>query len=250
MEKLLLIDDDRELCQLLEEYLSAEGFEVDTAHDGDLALSKAQSADYAAIVLDVMLPKRNGFEVLKNLRQNHSTPVLMLTAKGDTIDRVVGLEIGADDYLPKPCDPRELVARLRAVLRRATPQQGANNGLDSLQVEELQLHPGSRSVHWEGREVPLTGTEFNVLELLARRAGQVISKDELTEQALNRKLTPYDRSIDVHVSNIRKKLHQSGAEKDLIINVRGAGYMLILSHNAEASQNILAGQKPKENPEQ
>lgn len=234
MAKLLLIDDDRELCQLLEEYLTAEGFEVDTAHDGDLALTKAQSADYAAIVLDVMLPKRNGFEVLKHLRQNHqSTPVLMLTAKGDTIDRVVGLEIGADDYLPKPCDPRELVARLRAVLRRAAPQDARPQGLDNLQVEDLQLHMGSRSVQWDGREVALTGTEFNVLELLARRAGQVVSKDELTEQALNRKLTPYDRSIDVHVSNIRKKLHEAGAEKDLIINVRGAGYMLILSQNAE-----------------
>ena len=234
MPKLLLIDDDRELCQLLEEYLTAEGFEVDTAHDGDLALTKAQASDYAAIVLDVMLPKRNGFEVLKNLRQNHqSIPVLMLTAKGDTIDRVVGLEIGADDYLPKPCDPRELVARLRAVLRRAAPQNTRQNGLDNLQVEALQLHLGSRSVYWDRHEVPLTGTEFNVLELLARRAGQVISKDELTEQALNRKLTPYDRSIDVHVSNIRKKLHEAGAEKDLIINVRGAGYMLILSQNAE-----------------
>jgi len=233
MAKLLLIDDDRELCQLLEEYLTAEGFEVDTAHDGDLALTKARSSDYAAVVLDVMLPKRNGFEVLKDLRQNHCTPVLMLTAKGDTIDRVVGLEIGADDYLPKPCDPRELVARLRAVLRRAAPQDAQQQVLDNLQVEELQLHPGSRSVHWDEYEVPLTGTEFNVLELLTRRAGQVISKDELTEQALNRKLTPYDRSIDVHVSNIRKKLHQAGAEKDLIINVRGAGYMLILSQNAE-----------------
>ncbi|WP_027330908.1 response regulator transcription factor [Marinimicrobium agarilyticum] len=233
MVKLLLIDDDQELCQLLNEYLTAEGFQVDMAHDGEQALEQVTRDNYAAIVLDVMLPKRSGFDVLKEVRQKYTTPVLMLTAKGDTIDRVVGLEIGADDYLPKPCDPRELVARLRAVLRRATPTPQMPGGSGSLQVEDLRLHLGSRSAHWQDEDVPLTGTEFSVLELLVRRAGQVISKDELTEQALNRKLTPYDRSIDVHVSNIRKKLTAAGARREMIINVRGAGYMLTLNEQTE-----------------
>ncbi|ROQ20340.1 MULTISPECIES: response regulator transcription factor [Marinimicrobium] len=233
MVKLLLIDDDQELCQLLNEYLTAEGFEVDVAHDGEQALEQVNRGHYAAIILDVMLPKRSGFDVLKSVRQKYTTPVLMLTAKGDTIDRVVGLEIGADDYLPKPCDPRELVARLRAVLRRAGSAVQSPGGAETLQVEALRLHLGSRSAHWQDHDVPLTGTEFSVLELLVRQAGQVISKDELTEQALNRKLTPYDRSIDVHVSNIRKKLTSAGARREMIINVRGAGYMLTLNDTHE-----------------
>jgi DNA-binding response OmpR family regulator len=232
MTKLLLIDDDKELTQLINEYLTAEGFEVDMVHDGQQALDIPDPEKYAAIVLDVMLPVKSGFEVLKQLRKKCQTPVLMLTARGDTIDRVIGLEIGADDYLPKPCDPRELVARIRAVLRRAVPATATQPAVERLTTEKLSLHLGSRSVSWNEIDVPLTGTEFSVLELLVRSAGQVISKDDMTEQALNRKLTPYDRSIDVHVSNIRKKLTQAGASKDLIINVRGAGYMLTLSHEA------------------
>lgn len=232
MNKLLLIDDDKELTQLINEYLSAEGFEVDMVHDGQQAAEITNFDQYAAIVLDVMLPVRSGFEVLKLLRQKSQTPVLMLTAKGDTIDRVIGLELGADDYLPKPCDPRELVARIRAVLRRAIPTNNHHPAVERISAEKLTLHLGSRSVTWEETDVPLTGTEFSVLELLVRRAGQVISKDDMTEQALNRKLTPYDRSIDVHVSNIRKKLTHAGANKELIINVRGAGYMLTLSDDA------------------
>lgn len=232
MNKLLLIDDDKELTQLINEYLTAEGFEVDMVHDGQQALEVANYDQYAAIVLDVMLPIRSGFEVLKQLRQKSQTPVLMLTAKGDTIDRVIGLEIGADDYLPKPCDPRELVARIRAVLRRAAPGTNRHPAIERLTAEKLTLHLGSRGVTWEDVDVPLTGTEFSVLELLVRSAGQVISKDDMTEQALNRKLTPYDRSIDVHVSNIRKKLTHAGANKELIINVRGAGYMLTLNDDA------------------
>src|SRR5690625_3009804 len=229
MAKLLVIYHDQELCQLLQEYLAAEGFGVDLAHDGQQALEQVQKVPYAAIILDVMLPIRSGFEVLKELRQNYSTPVLMLTAKGDTIDRVVGLEIGADDYLPKPCDPRELVARVRAVLRRAAPNIPTGSSPERLTVENISLHLRSRTTTWQDIEVPLTGTAFSVLELLARQTGRVISKQELTEQALNRKLTPYDRSSDVHVSNIRKKLTAAGAHKDLIINVRGARYMLTVS---------------------
>jgi two-component system response regulator CpxR len=182
-----------------------------------------------------MLPIRNGFDVLKNLRQHNQTPVIMLTAKGDTVDRVIGLEIGADDYLAKPCDPRELVARIRAILRRANQKEVTTNSVERLSSGKLSLHLGTRTTTWEGNEVPLTGTEFSVLEILVRRAGQVISKDEMTEQALNRKLTPYDRSIDVHVSNIRKKITAAGSSKDLIINVRGAGYMLTMNDDDSAA---------------
>lgn len=228
MNRLLLIDDDKELNQLLCEYLTTEGFEVTSAYDGEVGIQLATQEQFSAIVLDVMLPVYNGFEVLKMLRKTHQTPVVMLTAKGDTVDRVIGLEIGADDYLPKPCDPRELVARIRAILRRAHTNEPIPVKLEKITSGPLVLHLGSRQVTWNNSEIILTGTEFSVLEILVRQAGQVISKDDMTEQALNRKLTPYDRSIDVHVSNIRKKLTAAGANKELIINVRGAGYMLTL----------------------
>ncbi|MDO3384179.1 response regulator transcription factor [Gilvimarinus algae] len=241
MADILLIDDDRELSELLQEYLNAEGFSVSVAYDGSQALEMARENQYTAMILDVMLPRHSGFDVLKKLRQSaelgqQETPVIMLTAKGDTIDRVIGLEIGADDYLPKPCDPRELVARLRAVLRRTAASQRIQPEADTLQVDHLVLQLGSRSAYWDQTQLPLTGTEFSVLELLVRQAGQVISKDDLTEQALGRKLTPYDRSIDVHVSNIRKKLAAAGASKDQIINVRGAGYMLTRASEAPAAK--------------
>lgn len=241
MTDILLIDDDRELSELLQEYLSTEGFNVSTAYDGEQALVQAKGNRYEAIILDVMLPRLSGFDVLKKLRQQpdleqQNTPVIMLTAKGDTVDRVIGLEIGADDYLPKPCDPRELVARIRAILRRtAQSAQHLPDNVD-LEVDHLLLQLGSRGAFWQKTPLPLTGTEFSVLELLVRHAGQVISKDELTERALGRKLTPYDRSIDVHVSNIRKKLSGAGASKDLIINVRGAGYMLTRTSERQAHQ--------------
>lgn len=234
MLKVLLIDDDKELSHLLGEYLSTEGFAIDMAYDGQAALDMALKNTYSVIVLDVMLPVRNGFDVLKQLRQHHQTPVIMLTAKGDTVDRVIGLEIGADDYLSKPCDPRELVARIRAILRRATPQEIAPPSVERLNSGKLSLHLGTRSATWDNHDLSLTGTEFSVLEILVRRAGQVISKDEMTEQALNRKLTAYDRSIDVHVSNIRKKISSAGSTKDHIINVRGAGYMLTLDDDAHS----------------
>ena len=224
---LLLIDDDIELCTLLGEYLTAEGFHYTAVHDGQAALDTTAKQHFDLIILDVMLPQRSGFDVLKTLRVSDQTPVIMLTAKGDTVDRVVGLEIGADDYLAKPCDPRELVARIRALLRRAS--QSVNSSPEKLVSGKITLNLGTRSALWETADVNLTGTEFSVLEILVRRAGQVISKDEMTEQALNRKLTPYDRSIDVHVSNIRKKINQAGCQRELIINVRGAGYMLTLA---------------------
>ena len=229
MSQLLLIDDDIELCKLLQEYLITEGFSVDMAHDGEQGYIASQSKAYDAIVLDVMLPIFNGVEVLKKLRDTLSTkliPVLMLTAKGDTIDRIIGLEIGADDYLAKPCNPRELVARLRAILRRSHSPNEQLTDSDMVTVDNLVLQKSNRKVNYNNSNVALTGAEFTVLELLMRSQGQVISKEHLTERALGRKLTPYDRSIDVHVSNIRKKLTASGASKELIINIRGSGYML------------------------
>ncbi len=229
MSKLLLVDDDLELCALLQEYLQGEGFDITTCHDGGAALETLKQDSFDAIVLDVMLPVHNGFDVLRKLRDFCQTPVLMLTAKGETVDRIVGLE-SADDYLPKPCNPRELVARIRAILRRIETADDKDTDDTEreklLQVDQITMVFNNRSVTYPNTPLTLTGAEFTVLELLMRNAGDVISKEELTEKALNRKLTPYDRSIDVHVSNLRKKLTAIGANKELIINIRGAGYML------------------------
>jgi len=228
MAKLLLVDDDIELCSLLGEFLSTEGFETTLVHDGQAALDSTQNGSFDLIVLDVMLPIYTGFEVLRKLRDYCQTPVLMLTAKGEDVDRIVGLEMGADDYLPKPCNPRELVARIRAILRRVDQTQ-VEAPSDLIEVDQLKLQISAHTASFKETLLTLTGAEFTVLELLMRSAGQVISKEALTEQALGRKLTPYDRSIDVHVSNLRKKLTAEGAPKELIINIRGAGYMLTTS---------------------
>ncbi|UHQ55098.1 MULTISPECIES: response regulator transcription factor [unclassified Microbulbifer] len=234
MNRILLVDDDRELTDLLDEYLSGEGFGVTVANDGGRGLELARSEGFDALVLDVMLPVHNGFELLRKLREEGgaagSLPVLMLTAKGDTVDRIVGLEMGADDYLPKPCNPRELAARLRAVLRRGRAERPADE--DQLSSGPLSLRPSQHQAFWHGSALSLTGAEFSVLKVLVQRAGEVVNKETLTESALGRKLMPYDRSIDVHVSNIRKKLAEHGASRDLIINIRGAGYML--TESAEA----------------
>ncbi|MCQ3829503.1 response regulator transcription factor [Microbulbifer elongatus] len=229
MSHILLVDDDTELTELLEEFLVGEGFEVTVANDGGRGLELARSVPFDALVLDVMLPVHNGFDVLRKLREDaanpgHSLPVVMLTAKGDTVDRIVGLEMGADDYLPKPCNPRELAARLRAILRRGRNE--SDPGSDDLVNGPLRLLPREHLCQWNGQPVNLTGAEFSVLKVLTESAGQVVSKEVLTQQALGRKLMPYDRSIDVHVSNIRKKLTEQGASRELIINIRGAGYML------------------------
>ncbi|WP_439133864.1 response regulator [Pseudomaricurvus sp.] len=228
MSNLLLVDDDQELCLLLKEYLQTEGFDVTLAHDGSEGVKLALQTEYDVIVLDVMMPVLSGLEALRKIRDSKRTPVLMLTAKGEAVDRIVGLEMGADDYLPKPCNPRELVARVRAILRRTTEtEQSPSPMSDEIRVDDLFIQVKSHAAFFQENPVTLTGAEFTVLELLMRSAGDVISKEVLTEKALNRKLTPYDRSIDVHVSNIRKKLSALGANKDLIINIRGAGYMLI-----------------------
>jgi DNA-binding response OmpR family regulator len=218
--QVLLADDDVELSGMLREYLEREGFGVSVVHDGEDAARLALSGSYQIVVLDVMMPKVDGIEALRLIRQSSQVPVIMLTARGDDVDRIVGLELGADDYVPKPCTPRELVARLRAILRRAQP--GAEGG--PLEIGGVTLWPEKRRVQWRGRELPLTSIEFNVLEVLMRNAGRVVSKHEISEQALGRPLARFDRSIDVHLSSIRQKL---GDGAKLIRTVRGLGYHLV-----------------------
>ena len=218
--QVLLADDDVELAGMLREYLEREGFAVTAVHDGEAAARLALSGAYQIVVLDVMMPKVDGIDALRQIRQTSRVPVVMLTARGDDVDRIVGLELGADDYVPKPCTPRELVARLRAILRRAQP--GANGG--PLEIGALKLWPEKRAVQWRGRELALTSIEFNVLEVLMRNAGRVVSKHEISEQALGRPLARFDRSIDVHLSAIRQKL---GEGARLIRTVRGLGYHLV-----------------------
>jgi DNA-binding response OmpR family regulator len=229
--RVLLVDDDRGLCQMLTEYLVAEHFEVKSVHDGADALAELQQSDYELVILDVMLPSVGGFDVLRKLGASYDTPILMLTARGDDVDRIVGLELGADDYLSKPFNPRELVARIRAILRRAGNRAARGPGQDELTVGPIVLNTGMRLVRVADRPITLTGAEFRVLELLMRSAGQVISREAMTEQALGRKLVPYDRSIDTHISNLRRKLDLEAGTNPEIKNVRGSGYTLTWAHS-------------------
>ena len=225
MPHILIIDDDAELSSMLGDYLANEGFDIDHAYDGEQGVNKALSYQYDAVILDVMMPRLDGFEALRIIRNKSEVPVLMLTAKGDEVDRIVGLEIGADDYLPKPFSPRELLARIRAVLRR-TQSDNDYPRKDKVQhVGELEINPSSRTVIAHGQTLDLTSTEFNLLETLAKQAGQVVSKKYLSEHGMGRPMEKYDRSIDMHMSNLRKKLarHNLGS---MIITVRGQGYQL------------------------
>lgn len=219
MPNILIIDDDVELCEMLVEYLSLEGFKVDTNHNGYTGAQQALQGQYRAIVLDVMLPGQNGFDTLKEIRGSSLVPIIMLTAKGDDIDRILGLEMGADDYLPKPFNPRELVARLKAILRRS--EQQPKNGFSTIGVGNLLIKPSSRKAFWGEQVLELTSTEFAILEILVRNAGSVVSKATLYESALGRPLEAYDRSIDMHISHLRKKL--PGGDQ-LIQTIRGTGY--------------------------
>ena len=225
MDRVLIIDDDEELCDLVSEYLTVEGFETTCVHDGQSGLDRARSGDFDMAILDVMLPKMNGFDVLRKLREDSDVPVLMLTARGDDMERIVGLEIGADDYLPKPFNPRELVARLRAILRRVS--NGDENGSmpEKVQVEDLEISTTSRSAKLEGSEVALTSVEFDLLVNLVRQAGKIVKKEDLSENVLDRSLSPYDRSLDMHISNLRKKLGHRADGSERIKTVRSVGYI-------------------------
>lgn len=226
MPHILLADDDVELCDLLAQYLTAEGFEVAAVHDGQQAISALQSSSYDLLILDVMLPLLTGFEVLRQLREHSKVPVLMLTARGEDVDRIVGLEMGADDYLPKPCNPRELVARMRAILRRS--QKNVIKESDIITVGDVSIDLGKHQIELDGKELSVTSTEFMILALLLRHAGSVVNKDLLSEKALGRKLTPFDRSLDMHVSNLRKKLGPYANKKSRIKTIRAVGYQYIL----------------------
>jgi DNA-binding response OmpR family regulator len=223
MERLLLVEDDVELCEILTDYFSAEGFEVESAHDGVRGLARAQSGEHALVILDLLLPGMQGLEVLRQLRSTLNVPVLILTARGAEVDRVVGLELGADDYLPKPFNSRELLARVRAILRRARPGPDAQR----VEVGDVIVDPTARLAWRDGRLLSLTMAEFVLLEAFLRHAGQVLSRERLAETVLGRRLASFDRSIDVHVSNLRKKLGDAAGGADHIRAVRGEGYVFV-----------------------
>ncbi len=224
MTRILLVDDDISLSEMLKEYLEQEAFTVETAQDGEQALERVFANPYDLVVLDVMMPRMNGIEALRTIRQQSRMPVLMLTAKGDDVDRIIGLELGADDYVPKPCSPRELTARIRAILRRV---QGQSSQEGHITAGALSIWPEKRKAFWSEQIINLTSTEFNLLEVLIKNVGRIVSKQELSENGLGRSLTPYDRSLDVHLSSIRHKLRQAGATQSCIETVRGIGYQLI-----------------------
>jgi two-component system, OmpR family, response regulator CpxR len=229
MERVLVIDDDVGLCELVQEYLGPEGYEVEAVHNGERGINRALTNDHSLVVLDVMLPGMNGFDVLRRIRSKSRIPVLMLTARGDDVDRIVGLEIGADDYLSKPFNPRELVARIRAILRRTQPGELASGSREAFVVGDIEMDTATRTVRRAGELIELTVVEYDLLEKLLRLAGQIAKREELVKEVLGRELSPFDRSIDMHVSNLRKKLgHQlNGFER--IKTIRGVGYIYAAS---------------------
>lgn len=225
MTRVLLVDDDKELVEMMADYLNREGFEVETAHDGEQGLIRALSGEFALTVLDVMMPQMSGIEVLNQIRKRSRMPVLMLTARGDDIDRIVGLEQGADDYVPKPCTAREILARIRAILRRTGSVEEDN--AQPVCAGALAMWPEQRRAEWNQQPLELTSTEFNLLEALARNAGRTVSKEELSEQALGRPLQKFDRSIEVHLSKIREKLGPLPDGRSCIQTIFRQGYQFI-----------------------
>jgi DNA-binding response OmpR family regulator len=227
MNHVLLIDDDTELVGMLSEYLEQEGFRVACAHDGVTGAREALSGRYAIAVLDVMMPALNGIDTLRRIRAQSRIPILMLTGRGDDADRILGLELGADDYVTKPCTPRELTARVRAILRRTQAPQPAGAGGVVHAVGKLAVMPEQRRATWDGAVLELTSTEFNLLEVLARHAGRPVSKSELSEQGLGRPLARFDRNIDVHLSSLRHKLGMLDDGRSPLQTVYRLGYQLI-----------------------
>ena len=226
MERVLLIDDDVELTNLLEEYLVEEGFSVTTSEDGRSAMTAVAEQSVDIIVLDIMMPHKSGIEVLQSIRRKSTIPILMLTARGDDVDRIAGLNLGADDYVSKPCSPGELAARLRAILRRANQSMSAAAS-ETVDAGNLVMQPARRAAKWKGQPLDLTGTEFSLLEVLARNAGQLVSKQEISKRAFGRSLASFDRRIDVHLSSVRQKLGQRPDGQPWIQSVRGLGYQLL-----------------------
>lgn len=232
--RILVVDDDVELCELVDQYLHSQGFQVDAVHDGSLGVERALSGTYSLVILDVMLPGIRGFEVLRQIRAKSALPVIMLTAHGDDVDRIVGLELGADDYLPKPYNPRELAARIHAVLRRtaASPAKDLLTPITIL-LDDIRLDTRARTARHNTRDVELTSAEFELLALFFKSPGQVLSRDDLVKSALGRELEPSDRSLDVHVSNLRKKLGPCPDGTERIRAIRNVGYVYVVT---EATQ--------------
>lgn len=222
--KILIIDDDVELVTLLVDYFTLEGFEASPAHTGTEGLEILEHKQFDLIILDVMMPGISGVQTLQRIREKWRTPVLMLTARGDPVDRILGLELGADDYVPKPCSPRELVARIRAILRRSA---GGENSRGPVQLGELVIDMVQRRATYKDKPIPLTGTELSLLEMLARSAGEPVAKADIYPRILGRPMGRYDRAIDVHISAIRHKLAQEGVSDIAIESVRGVGYQLV-----------------------
>jgi len=232
MHRILVIDDDEELCELLTRYLGPEGFEVEAVHDSERGIERALSGEHDFVVLDVMLPGVSGFEVLRAVRKESAVPILMLTARGEDVDRIVGLEMGADDYLPKPFNPRELVARIRAIQRRGETKKEEKQHTTQpkrITAGDVELDAAARIVLQKGKHVELTAVEFDLLEMLLSAAGSVVPRGDLVKKVLGRGLDPYDRSIDVHISSLRKKLGHKTNGLERIRTVRGIGYLYALA---------------------
>jgi two-component system, OmpR family, response regulator len=223
MSRVLLIDDDIELSNMLGDYIEIEGFEVVVENNPEIGVVRAITDNIDIVVLDVMMPKMDGIEVLRQIRKSSKLPVLMLTAKGDDDNRIYGLELGADDYVPKPCKPREVVARIRAILRRTS----SDTKVEEIKVGKLLLFPYKRLAEWDHKPLELTSTEFNLLEILARQAGKIVKKEDLCLQALGRPLAKFDRSIDVHMSSIRQKLGNNEAGNHCIQTIYRLGYQMV-----------------------
>jgi len=222
--RILMVDDDRELGAMITDFLAAEHLDVTVAHTGEQGIDIFRDNEFDLMILDIMLPGLSGLDVLRRIRATSGVPVIMLTARGDDIDRIIGLEFGADDYLPKPFNPRELVARIKAILRRAQPQAGGDRVLE---LGDIRLDTRTHRAAVNERELRLTGTEFEILKCLLETPGKVVNKERLSERALGRKLLPYDRSVDTHISNLRGKLEKAGNRNETIQNQRGVGYLLI-----------------------
>ena len=222
--QLLMIDDDRELGDMITDFLASDNLDVTVRHSGEAGIKEFKSGDYDLLILDIMMPGISGLDVLKKVRLTSAVPVIMLTARGDDVDRIIGLEFGADDYLPKPFNPRELVARIKAILRRAQPQAEDS---EVLALGEIRLDSRTHKAGVNQNDLQLTGTEFEILKCLLETPGKVVNKEYLSERALGRRLLPYDRSVDTHISNLRGKLEKAGNRNETIQNQRGVGYLLI-----------------------
>lgn len=229
--QILLVDDDQELAAMLCDFLAPDHLDVNAATSGEAGIDALRDGHYDLLILDIMLPGMNGLDVLRQVRQNNDIPVIMLTARGDDIDRIIGLEFGADDYIAKPFNPRELAARIKAILRRAQPGSQRH---DQLEVGVIRIDTQTRRATVGETQLRLTGTEYEILRCLLESPSEVVSKDQLSERALGRRLLPYDRSIDTHISNLRGKLIRAGAGEESISNQRGVGYLLVPGENRNA----------------